>query len=667
MPPGYNPLDTYLQEAEDLLAQIEQCALALAEGRSTPETIHQLFRAFHTIKGSGAMCGLDRVARFTHHVETALDLVRGGATPALPNLSGLILSAGDHIRALLGAETGGNPPAAESDERLIAAFGDLFPEQSGQGTTTEASVQVEPVRKASTAETSEWQIEFRPDHGILACGGNPALLFRELSEMGPCEVVAHTDNIPGLEEIHPDACYLWWTVRLRTAAGRDAIRDVFIFVEDGSRIEINELPSAPAPARVAAPPAPDAGDRTVQRAGEAAARTLAKESTVRVPSSRLDRLVNLVGELVMTQSRLAQAARHSFCELANPLQELERLVAELRDDVLGIRMLPIGTIFGRFRRVVHDVSSELGKDVELITTGAETELDKSILDQIGEPLVHLLRNAIDHGVESPEERARQNKPRRGAIRLSAEHAGPAVVVSIEDDGRGIDRNAVRRKAVERGLIAPDAVLSDQEVFSLILQPGFSTAREVTSISGRGVGMDVVKKQLDALRGAVVITSEPGKGTRVALTLPLTLAIIEGLLVEIGPDQVILPMPAVLENVELHRSERERNNGRNILSVRGEPTPYIDLREVLETGGEAPAVERVVIVRHGDQRVGLVVDRVVGAHQAVIQSLSRFFRKAKVVSGATIMGDGRVALIVDVPAVVERARRREADGQSHRNS
>jgi len=380
-----------------------------------------------------------------------------------------------------------------------------------------------------------------------------------------------------------------------------------------------------------------------------------KESTVRVPAARLDRLVNLVGELVMNQSRLTQAALQVGApELANPVQEIERLVAELREDVLGIRMLPIGTIFGRFRRLVHDLSTELGKEADLIAEGAETELDKSILDQLGEPLVHLVRNSMDHGFDSPEERAAHGKPRRGTIRLAAEHTGSDIVITIEDDGRGIDQAAVRAKAIEKQLIPAAANLTEKEIFNLLLLPGFSTAAKVTSVSGRGVGMDVVKKQIDSLRGTLSIASEKGKGCRVTITLPLTLAIIEGLLVQIGVDQFIIPMAAITENVELLSAQRASNNGRNVISVRGELIPYIDLRHMFRLESDVPPIEKIVIVRHEDHRVGLVVDRVLGTHQTVIQSLGRFFKNISVVSGATIMGDGRVSLIMDISAVVRYA-------------
>jgi len=670
----YNPIETYMQEAEDLLAEIEQSALLLVSGRQTDDTVHQLFRAFHTIKGSGAMCGLDAIAGFTHHVETLLDKVREGVVPASPSLAELVLKCKDHIRELLNAEQGAVPPSSASGEKLIAevkAFsGAATPNESGKN----AAPAIQHAERTESLQRS-WLIQFRPHPTLFVNGGNPAALLNELAGLGECEITAHTEEIPDLEDIQPDLCYLWWTVRLRSACDENAIRDVFIFVEDDSKLEIGQEredsgttdsmsepapPCAPADrlAPTAGDPEPSAPPVSNAEASKAVApKTLSKEATVRVPSNRLDRLVNLVGELVMNQSRLAQAATQSGApEIVNPIQELERLVAELRDNVLGIRMLPIGTLFGRFRRLVHDLSMELGKEVDLVTEGAETEIDKSILDQLGDPLVHCLRNCLDHGVEQPAERLAQGKPRRAVVRLSAHHTGSDVVVSIQDDGRGIDRNAVRAKAEERGLIAASASLSDKDIFNLILLPGFSTARQVTSVSGRGVGMDAVKRQIDALRGSLSLASEPGKGTRLAITLPLTLAIIDGLRFQVGGDEFIVPMAAVTENVELLRAQRARNNGRNVIAVRGELIPYIDLRRTFHIEGDEPQIEKVVIVKYEDQRVGMVVDRVLGTHQTVLQSLGKFFRTIDVVSGATIMGDGTVALIIDVAAVVRHAER-----------
>ncbi len=662
---SYNPVETFLQEAEELLATIEESALLLATEAQSEDTINQLFRAFHTIKGSGAMCGLQSVANFTHHVENLLDRARNGAVPVSPQLADLVLKSRDHIRALLVAEQGGAAAPTEETGTLIAAIQDCA-RIDGELAADQTSVPQEPAGPESNeVERHTWIIRFEPNPDLLACGGSPVALMRELRKLGPCNVLAHTDKVPTLDAIQPELCYFWWTITLQTAADENTIRDVFIFVEDGSKLEIEKSEVAPPHGqRAGAQPAEtsrtggDHGPKPAPPAASTRQKGLTKESTVRVPSERLDRLVNLVGELVMNQSRLAQAATQSGApEVANPVQELDRLVAELRDNVLGIRMLPIGTLFGRFRRLVHDLSAELGKEADLVTEGAETELDKSILDQLGEPLVHCLRNCLDHGIEPPDERVSKGKPRRAAIRLSAVHTGADVVISIQDDGRGIDREAVRTKAIEKQLISPEAILSDKDIFSLILAPGFSTAKRVTSVSGRGVGMDAVKRQIDALRGALLLTSEEGQGTRVSITLPLTLAIINGLLVQVGADQFIIPMAAVTENVELIGAEKARKNGRNLIAVRGELVPYIDLRSAFHVDGVAPAIEKVVIVQQEGERVGLLVDRVIGEHQTVIQSLGRFFRNIEVVSGATIMGDGRVALIMDISAVVRFANRK----------
>ncbi|MFO1475280.1 MAG: chemotaxis protein CheA [Verrucomicrobiota bacterium] len=428
------------------------------------------------------------------------------------------------------------------------------------------------------------------------------------------------------------------------------------------------MPAAILPeSRPAAPSAP-AAPATAARVRPA------KDSTVRVPSERLDRLVMLVGEMVMNQSRLTQVtAAVNDSHLTAPVEELERLVCELRDNVLGIRMMPIGTTFNHFKRLVHDLAAELHKEIDLVTEGGDTELDKTVLDQLGDPLVHLIRNSVDHGLEPADARQHAGKPRRGRIRLAAVHTGSNVIVTIQDDGRGLDAAAIRAKAIEKKLVAPDANLSRDEIFNLILLPGFSTAAKVTSVSGRGVGMDVVKRQMDALRGSLQISSEPGRGTTVSLTLPLTLAIIDGLLVQIGPDRFIIPMSAVAENVELPRRERIGHHRRNLIAVRGEQIPYIRLREDFEIDGPEPDNEKIVIALHNHERVGIVVDHVLGSHQTVIQSLGRFYKNIGVVSGATIMGDGRVALILDVLGLIrfseERARQRQnapavASGDRH---
>jgi two-component system chemotaxis sensor kinase CheA len=648
-----NPADTFLQEADESLAEIEMTALSLNSAAANSDAVNQIFRAFHTIKGSGAMFGFDDVASFTHHVETLLDQVREGRISVSDELTNVILAATDHIKALLLFTQGGEAVNVDLQAALLRRVHELCTQADLSSSAQEAPVtNTGPVLTGSQMNT--WNIRFKPDPAMLARGGNPSLLFRDLQRLGECVIEGHADLLPPLTDLQPEVCYLWWTVHLTSEANSDSIRDVFLFVEDGSELTIESAEGClvrQAPATDV--PATAAEDET----RTAGAPALSKEATVRVPASRLDRLVNLVGELVMNQSRLVTAAsRFHAPELAAPVEEIERLVSELRDDVLQIRMMPIGTIFARFRRLVHDLSLQLGKEIELVTEGEETELDKSILDALGEPLVHLLRNSIDHGIESVADRLAKGKPRQGTIRLVASHRGSDVVVSIEDDGAGLDRAAIRAKAVARQIIAPDANLSDKEVLNLILLPGFSTAQSLTSLSGRGVGMDVVKRHIDALRGSLSVTSEPGRGARIALTLPLTLAIIDGLLVEAVGSQYIIPMAVVTENVELPRRDRERNNGRNLVSVRGDLIPYIDLRELFQMDGAAPEISKIVLVRHEDQRIGLVVDRVMGTHQTVIQAMGRFFRNIGVVSGSTVMGDGRVALILDVAGVVRLADR-----------
>lgn len=690
-------IQTFLLEAQDLLVGIEETALALSPGQPVGEPIHQLFRAFHTLKGSGAMFGLEAVAAFTHHVESLLDGVREGRVPVTADLSDLILRAKDHLELLLdtaqdpvargepahpgdaGQAVAGEPDGTDIVAALAALLTDTSPAEEAQASQLPAPPAHVPDSIAGDLQT--YHIRFHPHRGILAAGASPVALLNELRTLGSCQIVADTAAVPPVEELQADHCYLAWDITLVTNAGPDAIKDVFIFVEDGSQLSIQPTgpassppaltpgippatleasaePPDPSPAsRTSAPPTSSANSESPPEQPRTAPvprtrRPAAREASVRVPSSRLDRLVGLVGELVMNQSRLSQvAAGAGVPGLAAPVEELDRLVAELRDNILGIRMMPIGTIFGRLRRLVHDLAAELQKEIDFVTAGEETELDKTVLDQLGDPLVHIIRNSIDHGIELPEARVTAGKPRRGIIRLAAAHTGSSVVVTIADDGQGIDPAAVRARAIERGLLAPEATLTDTDLRDLVLRPGFSTARSVTNVSGRGVGMDVVKRQLDALRGHLALTSQPGHGTTLTLTLPLTLAIIDGLLVEVGSEQFIVPMSVVTETVELAREQRHRPNGRRAIAVRGELVPYVPLRETFALSDAPPELEKIVITCLGEDRVGLVVDRVLGSRQTVIQSLGRFYAHIGLVSGATILGDGRVALILDVAGLI----------------
>lgn len=648
-----NPLETFFFEAEDLLGQIEEACLDKSGDRLDEDTVNHLFRAFHTIKGSGGMFGLTAVAEFTHIVETMLDLVRSGKLEPAPDLVDVVLQSKDVIRELLAEVIHGEPSNAALRKEIEAEL------KAKIGTAGEVGVlPTSGARASEIAGERDFHIWFRPEGGMLRRGQEPDFILNDLRSLGELEILADLDAVPRLSEATADEWYAGFQLKLRTTKTLDDVKDVFLFVEDGSELRIDEVQKAQVEVVEAREEQVTRERTTTSSAG----------SMVRVAAEKLDRLVNLVGELVISQSRLtAVAGRRNDLELSAPVEEIEHLVSELRDSVLGIRMTPIGATFNRFKRLVHDLSGELGKEIDLETEGAETELDKTVLDQLGDPMVHLIRNSIDHGIETGDVREAAGKQRRGTVRLSAAHVGSNVVVTISDDGKGLDPNAIRAKAIERGMIAADAQLSERELFNLIFAPGFSTAKQITNVSGRGVGMDVVKRQIEALRGSIHLESKLGAGTSVILTLPLTLAIIDGLLVEIGTDQFIVPMSAVMESVELTNTERLRNNGRNVFAIRGELIPYIDLRHMFGLGGERPAIEKIVIVRLEQERVGLTVDRVIGSHQTVIQNLGKFYRNTSVVSGATITGDGRVALILDILGMARYADRDKAVSTSQPRS
>ncbi|EHJ48511.1 CheA signal transduction histidine kinase [Solidesulfovibrio carbinoliphilus subsp. oakridgensis] len=588
------------------------------------------------------------------------------------------------------------------------------------GAEPEACAGPEPDDGPDRATPRSWRVCVAPsDHGHLA-KADPLAVLDELRAMGNTQVRCDLGQVPDLAGLAPEDCLLRFEVVLTAEAGAvpdaNALRDVFFFLENQADLEITPcdealaepLPAAslaaapagavadwpdlsavpaatpaaavaaaarPAPAAsrpasgttpaTASGPGPVAGHKPGEAAPDpakkpqAAARKEAMQS-LRVDAAKLDDLVNLVGELVIAQARLTQLATgFGHPALTSVAEEIERLSNELRDNTLGIRMLPIGTTFSRFRRLVRDLSSEMQKSIELVTEGGETELDKTVIEQLGDPLVHLLRNSIDHGIEPPGERLAAGKPETGTIVLSAEHAGGEVVLSITDDGRGMDPDRIRAKAEEKGLIPPDARLTESEIFNLVFLPGFSTAEKVTNVSGRGVGMDVVKRSMDSLRGKIDIQSTLGKGSRITIKLPLTLAIIDGLQIKAGDDQYIIPLSLVEECVELPRERTEASGRGRTIHLRGEIVPYIRLREAFELRGEAPAIEQVVVTRFEGERTGIAVDQVMGQQQTVIKSLGNYIGSVSGISGATINGDGTMSLILDVPTLVASVKRAAA--------
>jgi two-component system chemotaxis sensor kinase CheA len=465
--------------------------------------------------------------------------------------------------------------------------------------------------------------------------------------------------VPPLAELDPVRCYVSWEMVLATDAEREAIRDVFIFVEDTSELSIEAAAPTAAPSSgLKTGEAAAAKPLEEPRAGTGGRRTYDKAdnaSSLRVPAAKLDQFVDLVGELVTVQARLSEvAARCDDVEIAAVSEEIERLTSSLRENSMNIRMMPIRATFEKFRRLVHDLARDLGKDVELTIEGAETELDKTVIDQLSDPLMHLIRNSMDHGIEPPDRRAKAGKPPTASIHLSARHSGASVLIGVSDDGGGIDAEAVRNRAVEKGIVTCEAQLSEEECFALIFQPGFSTAKQITDVSGRGVGMDVVRQRVDSLRGSIDVASKRGAGTSVTLRLPLTLAIIDGLLVSVGEAYFVLPLANTLECIELTSRDIEQANGKHMANVRGEVVPYIRLREHFNIHTRRPEIEQIMVVETEEGRYGFVVDQVLGDCQTVIKNLGRFYRHVQVVSGATVLGNGTVALILDPYRLVQDA-------------
>jgi two-component system chemotaxis sensor kinase CheA len=548
-------------------------------------------------------------------------------------------------------EDAGNGTADKAvSAAILSELGQLVGSSSAPQSAAAADAQINNAPVCGAAH--DWHIHFRPSPNILLNGTNPLMLLRELKELGQLKIELHTDAIPPLSEIQPEHCYLVWDITLTTSAGADAIHDVFIFVEDECEMTIEQLspPSKEAAAPVAAP------SQKVQasQSPTGTATAPAAASSIRVAADKLDELVNLVGELVTVQARLSElAGRHDDPDITEVSEAVDRLTASLRDNSMSIRMLPLKSTFERFRRLVHDLGIELHKDVELVIQGADTELDKTVIDQLTDPLVHLIRNCMDHGIETPEERAAIGKP-PAKIHLSAQHSGANVLITVIDDGRGLNVDAVRSRAIERGLIDGSARLSEDEIISLILAPGFSTAKSITDVSGRGVGMDVVKRNVESLRGTLELTNRPGAGVTVTLRLPLTLAIIDGLLVRVGDAHFVLPLANSLECVELTKQDIKNAHGKHIANVRGDIIPYVRLSEYFQMETVRPDSEQIMIVETDDGRYGFVVDQVLGDHQTVIKNLGKLYRNVQVVSGATILGNGTVALILDPHRLVQNA-------------
>ncbi len=671
----------FIEEARDLLSGLEDSLLEIEHDPLNSELVGKIFRAMHTIKGASSMFGFDAIASFTHDIETAFDAVREGVVAVTPQLVSMTLASRDHISALLSSAESEVEPDLEltsAGDELLKRFRELVPQTPPGKTDTGSPHDVKQMMPETNQRAALYRIHFKPPENILLRGLDPMNLIQELAAMGEERHVVHSEETSP-DESRADLCHSVYDVLLSTSHPLESLQDVFIFVEEDSELRIEKLADASAcdkdvwqrliEAMQASKGVPTSVlISMIKEAHQIHQRVRNESSTyggaggqhpdlksaqsIKVPSERLDKLVNLVGELVTVQARLTQAAVNlSDPSLTQIAEEVEALISELRDNAMSIRMVPIGTTFGRFKRLVRDLSAELGKEIQLVTEGEDTELDKTVIERLGDPLVHMIRNSIDHGIELPAQREQVGKARAGTIRLSASHSGTSVKISISDDGAGFDTEAIRLKAVMQGMIDPDATPTEQELLSIVFAPGFSTAKEVTSVSGRGVGMDVVHRSIEELGGQIEVSNSPGKGATITLKLPLTLAIIEGLLVKVGSELFVLPLASIKECVELPALEQRRGKGGQLINVRGEIIPYVRLRDFFGITGETSTYEYVVITEIDGRRCGFAVDAVLGEHQIVIKSLGLMYKDVEGISGATVLGDGTVALIIDIPPLI----------------
>ncbi len=693
---------TFFQECEEQLAELESGLLAMQSGATDSETVNAVFRAVHSIKGGAGAFALDDLVRFAHVFETSLDEVRSGRLAAEPELIGALLRAADILADLVRAARDGGSVDAD---RCAATAAELSAHGAGHGEPAadeDEDFGFTPLAAVSFPEAVEaapetWIIRFAPHPALYAKANEAALLLRELGRLGQAEVSLDASALPLIDALDPEGAYLTWTIRLAGAADEAAIREVFEFVEGDCRLEIGREagieisaytpeitapePAAPAPLDIdallrlaqEATQSPQRAEADIASRPEAAVKPPAggpalavppaANATIRVDLERVDRMIDLVGELVINQAMLAQRVTEAGLARASAvavgLDELEQLTREIQDSVMAIRAQPVKSVFQRMPRLVREVAAMTGKQVRLVTDGEGTEVDKTVIERLTDPLTHMIRNAIDHGLETPERRLAAGKPAEGVVHLAALHRSGRIVIEVSDDGAGIDRPRVRAIAQERGLIAPDAVLSDEETDNLIFMPGFSTADAVSDISGRGVGMDVVKRSIQALGGRIAITSRPGKGSTFTMSLPLTLAVLDGMVVSVEGQTLVVPLTAIVETLQPRANEVHGLGGASrVIAIRETFTPLVDVGVALGFRREpldCACGVALLIEGEGRQRAALLVDAIQGQRQVVIKSLEANYEQVPGVAAATILGDGRVALILDIDTIVAVSR------------
>jgi two-component system, chemotaxis family, sensor kinase CheA len=657
----------FFQECEELLGELEAGLLALKQGERDVEIINTVFRAVHSIKGGAASFGLTSLIKFSHLFEAVLADVRSGQLALETDLLNTMLRATDLLADLVRAERDGGSTDGIDTREIEAALARNVAAENREPPMPQEFTDIEFTPKPAFAEPPkdrDWIVRFRPHADLYAKANEPLLLLRDLQRLGAGNVTLDETNIPLLDELNPEGAYLAWTVALHTPVDEQAIRYVFEFVEGDCDLDVALQPDE---AVVAAERAALAPLHTGRRSndGKAPPSSAFKNpiQTIRVDLDRVEKLVNLVSELVITQAMLTQRlSAHRAVEAAGeelPLDEMAHLTREIQDGVMAIRAQSVGFVFKRLSRLVREIETATGKQVNLVTQGEDTEVDRTVIERLSDPLTHMIRNAIDHGIETPAERLEAGKQAQGTVRVSAVHRGGRIVIEIADDGRGIDRSRVRAIAVERGIVSADAELSDQDIDHLIFAPGFSTAATVSEISGRGVGLDVVKRGIQALGGRIAVTSERGKGSTFTLSLPLTLAVLDGMLISAGGESLIVPLTALIETIR-PRPEDVHPVGAAALFLRfrGQPVPLIDLGQALGYRPQPLLPEKgVALLVEDDIGVcaGLLVDEILGQRQVVIKSLQANYRAVPGIAAATIMGDGRVALIIDVNAIIAAQR------------
>jgi two-component system chemotaxis sensor kinase CheA len=651
--------DMFFHECEEQLAELETGLIAMERGTAEPDRINAIFRAVHSIKGGAGIFAFDALVAFAHVFETTLDQLRSGTLQAGPSELKLLLRAADVLADLVRAARDGGLVDPARTDALITEFNDL---------------------NAAPPEEQSWEITFTPHPALYAKANDPSLILRELRRIGTLETTLDSENLPDLAALDPAGAYLTWRMTLHTTAGESAIRAVFDFVEDDCALNIApamadftqggiitgdngfsfeffppmEPEPEPLPPAAEEPKLPVLERRESPRDGN---------PTIRVDLDRVDRMIDLVGELVINEAMLSQRVLEAgitrASSVAMALEELEHLTREIQDSVMAIRAQPVRSVFQRMPRLVREVGAKTGKQVRLVTEGEGTEVDKTMIERIADPLTHLIRNAIDHGLESTEVRRAAGKPEEGLVKLIALHRSGRIVLEVSDDGAGINRPRVREKAIEKGLIAADAVLSDDEIDNLIFLPGFSTAAHISDISGRGVGMDVVRQSIISLGGRISIASQPGIGSTFTLSLPLTLAVLDGMVVAAAGHTLIIPLGAIVETLKPKVADVFPLDGEiNVLRLRGGYVPMVDVAQALGYSAEfvAPADSVALLVEsEGDLRAVLLVEAIHGQRQVVIKSLEANYRAVPGIAAATVMGDGRVALILDVDALVKSNR------------